>query len=154
MSYVQHGPILCITCVRSMLEESELFGAEYSISGYRLVDVPRNIGPASRISPAWVRVCAAFRLESPREMTLCYRWTLPSQPTYWDLFQRSIRSGRCGQKRRSSSFVGSFGRRRRPKTTAEETHRLRSSCPRTRPQQRVRLAIYSGRSANPLQSER
>src|SRR4029077_13683910 len=134
--------------------ELELFGAARSISSHRLADVPRNIGPANRISPAWARVCAAFRLKGLRGMTLCYRWTLPSQPTYWDLFQRSIRSAECGQKRRSNSFVGSFGRRPRTKTTAEETHRLRSSCPRTRPQQRVRLAIYSGRSANPLQSER
>src|ERR1700722_5782646 len=115
-----------ITCVRSMPEESELFGAARSISSHRLADVPRNIGPANRISPAWARVCEAFRLEGPREMTLCYRWALPSQQTYWDLFQRSIRSAGCGQKRRSSSFVGSFGLRRQPKTTAAETHRLRS----------------------------
>src|SRR5580700_9208365 len=133
-----------------MTGESELFGAARSISSHRLADVPRNIGPANRISPAWARVCEAFRLEGPREMTLCYRWALPSQQTYWDLFQRSIRSAGCGQKRRSSSFVGSFGLRRQPtneldlrlfvgsfglrrqpKTTAAETHRLRSSCPRT-----------------------
>jgi len=137
-----------------MTGKSELFGTEGSISSHRPADGPRSIGPACRISPAGARVCAAFPLASPLEMSPCYRWTLPNPQTYWDLFRRSSPSARCRQKRRSSSFVVSFGRRRRPRTTAAETHRLRSSCPCTRPLRRVRLAICSARSANPLQSEK
>jgi hypothetical protein len=101
-------PVDVSTCgyARSMPEESELFGAEDSISGHRLVDVRRNIGPASRTSPGGARVCAACRLVSPPEMPVCYRVTLPSPQTYWDLFPGSIRSSTRGQRRRQQHMAG------------------------------------------------
>src|ERR1700686_4275669 len=115
-----------ITCARSMPEESELSGAEDSISGHRLVDVRRNIGPASRTSPARARVCAAFRLASPPEMPVCYLSTLPSPQTYWDLFPRSIRLSTRGQRRSTTAYGWFFDRRRRPRTTVAETRKFRA----------------------------
>ena len=51
-----------------MQEESGLFGAEDSISGYSLVDARRNTEPARRTSLVGARVCAVFRLASRPEM--------------------------------------------------------------------------------------
>src|ERR1700692_1150968 len=117
-----------ITCARSVPEESELFGAEDSISGQRFGDARRNIGPARRTSPARARVCAAFRLASPPEMPVCYLSALPSPQTYWDLFPRSIRLSTRGQRRSTTTYGWSFDRHRRPRTPVAETRKLLSFC--------------------------